>query len=261
MINNRRNYIQKMAIAAMMIAFSIVVTRFIPGVQLGIYRLSLGAIPIVISSLILGPIWGGIVGVAADLIGTTLFPVGAFIIWPLLGSMLFGVLPSLVFLLLKKVRGHIKNRYILWGIMALIVIFISVVVIVRDSLTYRATYETTATIVFNIWWKIFTPIILIIVAVIIAIGVHFMEVRAQKTPNKQPLCPTPYEVAIIIFLTDLTIDVLYGPIWKMIVFSSNLLVNLFVQSLLFVVAVIVKTFIVYYLINIYYRVIYIENTK
>jgi len=261
MNNSRRAYIQKMAISAMMIAFSVVITRFIPGVQLGIYRLSLGAIPIVISSLILGPIWGGIIGAASDFIGTTLFPVGAFIVWPLIGSTLFGVLPSLFFMLLKKIRGHLQNRYLLWGLMGIIVIFMSIVVLTQNSITYRATYNTTATIIFDVWWKIFTPLVLMVVAAGIALAVHYMEKHAQKNPNPYLGCPTPYEIAIVIFLTDLIIDVLYGPIWKMLVFASNLMVNLFVQSLLFVIAVIIKTLITYYLINIYYRSIHNESAK
>lgn len=59
-------------IMAQMIALSIVFSRFL-SLQTDILRLSLGYIPIILAGALFGPVAGGIVGVAADFLGTTFF--------------------------------------------------------------------------------------------------------------------------------------------------------------------------------------------
>ncbi|MGI6713978.1 MAG: ECF transporter S component [Bacilli bacterium] len=246
-------YIHKIALTAMMITFSVLITRFMPGVQLGVYRFSLGAIPIVLASLILGPFWGGIVGAFSDILGALLFPVGPFIIWPLLGSTLFGIVPSMLLLLIKKIRHRFPIRFLLYFLMGAIVLFISAFVIFSTSFTYRATMDTEATINFTLYWKIFTPIILVLLGFAIVVALEIFEKKFNSKKDIDYLQITLTEVALIIFITDFIIDVLYGPIWKMIAFGSNLLVNFVVQTVLFVMAVIIKPPLIYYVLRVYYR--------
>jgi len=59
-------------VMALMIAISVILSRFF-SLQTEILRLSLGYIPIIITGILLGPVAGGIVGVAADFLGTTFF--------------------------------------------------------------------------------------------------------------------------------------------------------------------------------------------
>lgn len=59
-------------VMALMIAISVILSRFF-SLQTEILRLSLGYIPIILAGVLLGPIAGGIVGVAADFLGTTFF--------------------------------------------------------------------------------------------------------------------------------------------------------------------------------------------
>lgn len=54
--------------ASLLAAVAVVLTRFF-GIPLGIYRISLGTIPIMLSGIILGPFWGFATGTVADLVG------------------------------------------------------------------------------------------------------------------------------------------------------------------------------------------------
>lgn len=59
-------------VMALMIAISVILSRFF-SLQTEILRLSLGYLPIILAGILLGPAAGGIVGVAADFLGTTFF--------------------------------------------------------------------------------------------------------------------------------------------------------------------------------------------
>ncbi|MDR7870097.1 MAG: folate family ECF transporter S component [Tissierellaceae bacterium] len=89
-----------LVMAAFLTAISIVLTRFL-SVTLPILgglpaiRVGFGKIPIVISGLLFGPMLGGITGVAADLIGMLINPMGAYHPGFTISSMLDGFLPGL----------------------------------------------------------------------------------------------------------------------------------------------------------------------
>jgi riboflavin transporter len=99
--------VRKITLAALLVSSSIVLTRFLGIViPLGGYpslSLDLGSVPILLSGIVLGPIFGGIVGFSSDAVG---FYVnsrgGAFHFGFMLNSILTGVIPGLVFVFLKN---------------------------------------------------------------------------------------------------------------------------------------------------------------
>lgn len=92
--------------AGFLVAISIVMTRFlyfmVPLAGMPALRISFGEIPLMISGLLFGPVVGGISGIAADLIGVTINPQGAFHPGFALSSMLWGVIPGLFGLYFKS---------------------------------------------------------------------------------------------------------------------------------------------------------------
>ena len=92
--------IQKITMAAVMIVLTIIFTRLLSIQNIPVIpfvRISLGPAVVILASLILGPIYGGIVGGAADILGIVLFPNG-FDINPILTIVYAasGVLPIAV---------------------------------------------------------------------------------------------------------------------------------------------------------------------
>lgn len=90
--------------AAILTALSIVLTRFASVMALGgqSIRIGLGAVPIMLAGLLLGPVAGAMTGLAADLIGVLINPMGMFHPGFTLTSMLTGLLPGLVLLICKR---------------------------------------------------------------------------------------------------------------------------------------------------------------
>lgn len=89
-----------MTISAFMMGLSIVFARFIsiyiPLGGMPSMRFSLGNLPIIITSLVCGPIWGMVVGAGADLIGATAFPVGAYFFGYTIDAAIIGLIPWVI---------------------------------------------------------------------------------------------------------------------------------------------------------------------
>lgn len=107
---------KNLSYAALLTALSIILTRFlsvmlpIPGLPNAL-RVGFGAIPTVIAGLFFGPVIGGFVGGAADLIGVMINPMGP-VIHPgfTLTAILTGVIPGLVMNILNRSRQDARDK-------------------------------------------------------------------------------------------------------------------------------------------------------
>ena len=96
---------QKLVYNSFLIALSILATRLfsfmIPLGGIGALRLGFGPVPIILSGVLFGPLWGGLAGLAGDLLGFALNPMGsAFLPQVTVVAVLTGVIPG--FLLRNK---------------------------------------------------------------------------------------------------------------------------------------------------------------
>ena len=62
---------------ALMIALEIVLSRFL-SISAWNTKIGFAFVPVVIAAILLGPLYAGIVGAAADFLGAILFPIGAY---------------------------------------------------------------------------------------------------------------------------------------------------------------------------------------
>lgn len=62
---------------SLLIALEVVLARFL-SINTPIVRIGFGFLPTAICAMMYGPIWGGVTGAVADIIGATLFPTGAY---------------------------------------------------------------------------------------------------------------------------------------------------------------------------------------
>lgn len=90
---------------ALLIALEIVLSRFL-SITTPIVKIGFGFVPIAICGMMFGPVWAGVAGTVADLIGATLFPIGTF--FP--GFTLSAALTGIVFGLFqhKRKRGWLQ---------------------------------------------------------------------------------------------------------------------------------------------------------
>lgn len=101
-----------LCLSAILMGLSVVLTGFaafyIPLGGMPSLRFGIGGLPILLSSLVSGPIWGLLVGGGADLIGATLFPTGPYFWGYTLDAALLGILPWIVDRILHgKAKGEL----------------------------------------------------------------------------------------------------------------------------------------------------------
>ncbi|MBN2852423.1 MAG: folate family ECF transporter S component [Clostridia bacterium] len=90
-----------LVITSLLIAITVILARFL-SIKTDIVRISLEFLPIVLSSVLFGPIIGGITGALADVIGIALFPSGTFFPGFTISAFLTGIIYGL-FLYKKEI--------------------------------------------------------------------------------------------------------------------------------------------------------------
>ncbi|BCR36533.1 folate family ECF transporter S component [Mariniplasma anaerobium] len=88
--------LQKLVLASSLVAISIVIDVFFKQIlSFNNFGVPFYAIPIIYGSIILGPLYGLIMGYVSDLVGFVAFPNGAYAFIFALGAMLWGFIPGL----------------------------------------------------------------------------------------------------------------------------------------------------------------------
>ncbi len=102
-------HVRSMVFSAMLMAISVLLTRFVSPQIGNAFRLSFGSIPIMLAGIAFGPVYGFIVGIAADLIGcfVNLMGTGGIIPGLVLCSGLLGAVTPLLYNNLFKRRGDV----------------------------------------------------------------------------------------------------------------------------------------------------------
>ncbi len=135
-----RNKTHNLTIAALIIAMTVVFARFL-AIQTPIVRISLEFIPIVLGSVILGPVVGGICAALADLTGAIAFPAGPFFPGFTFSAAVYGLIYGL-FLYGRKIT--VKNTLIcvLVNIFIVDFVLVSIWVHILMQLPYSALIIT-----------------------------------------------------------------------------------------------------------------------
>ena len=105
--------IKQLTLSAMFIVLFVILNRFatltIPAFGVNAFlRVGFSSIVIVMASLILGPIYGTVIGGIGDFIGAMIFPIGAYFIGYTISYALIGLFPGLIMFFIKKY--NLKNK-------------------------------------------------------------------------------------------------------------------------------------------------------
>ena len=110
--------------AGVLIAMNVLLTRFV-SIPVGqVLRFSAGAVPVILSGLMLGPVTGAITGAIGDLIGCA---VSGYAPNPLitLSSALYGLIPALFAPVIKRSRPGLKRFMVILGVVFVTMIITS----------------------------------------------------------------------------------------------------------------------------------------
>ena len=95
-MSKSRKQLYNITATAIMMALSIVLTRFLPKIYTDTMRVTFGNIPIILLGFLVSPFYGGICGAASDLLGCILFP-QQINPWILAANLLLGFLPAFLY--------------------------------------------------------------------------------------------------------------------------------------------------------------------
>ncbi len=251
-MTNNKKLIASLTFSGFLIAMSIILQRFfvIPFGMPSLYRISLGSLPIIMASLFLGPIYGGIVGAASDLIGASLFPVAVLLPWPVISATLYGILPWLFLRLIKHLNRRIKVP-LLYPFLGVVFITLVTYVLIKDDIRHPFD-KTQPPIMFTPLFRvIFTAVLVVLFAFIIVVTIY-LEKR-YKDKHAVEYVGTPTSLAFAILLTAFIVDVLYTSFWKMYAYGPDFFVSVFFHTAIMFILFPIQTSIISLLGNVYQK--------
>lgn len=173
-----------------------------------------GAAVIIISSILLGPWFGLLIGASSDLLGFFIFDPKTLAPYPMfqitLIYALLGFISYFAYKLIFKIKNDRQILLIEGIVMAIILLAISLFIGLNNSLTiYGKTYDLTATI------KICVPIIIFILLLVLLLFTYFVGKRFEK----KEFGISVYKVSFLSFLLEAFVMVIFGSAMKVWAFS------------------------------------------
>ena len=238
------DHIQRIALSGLLLALVIIFTRFLSIQNIPLIpfvRISLGPALIIFASLLLGPLYGGVVGGLSDILGIVLVPNAAgYSInpWFTLVYTLLGVLPWCIY----KLIGFIKNEKILYistiSFLGALFIFVTVFLLTNNTIIlFSKEYS------FELYQKIIIIASTFLLGSLTSIGLIFINRYFVKKNSENIYKISTYKVAFTSMVSELLILLILNSIVKMLFFETDFLVIFFSQSIVFFINIILDTFI------------------
>ena len=231
--------VQKITLSALLLALTIILTRITPLQNFPLIpwiRISLGPALIIFSSILLGPLYGAIVGAGSDILGIVLFPNSlGYAINPLFTLVygLLGVLPWILYILIKR----IKNRFIpiITFLTSSILVYAALVIFIFLVPSIFANYS------FETWHRILIVSIAFVLMVGTIVSIFFINKFYQKRYGE---IFSPYKIAFVCLVSEIAIMLFLNSLVKTITFEVNYWVIFFAQLVVFFIDVPLNTFVV-----------------
>ena len=231
--------VQKITLAALLLALTIILTRITPLQNFPLIpwvRISLGPALIIYSSILLGPLYGAIVGAGSDILGIVLFPNAlGYGINPLFTLVygLLGILPWLIYWLIKKIKSQ-HFSLICLGI-ASILVFVSLVLFIFISPTIAENYN------FETYQKWIIVSIAFVLMIATFISIFFINKYYVKKYGEMF---SPYKIAFVCLISEFLLMLLLNSLVKTVTFEVNYWIIFFAQAIVFFIDVPLNTFVV-----------------
>lgn len=235
----RISQVQKITLAALLLALTIILTRVTPLQNFPLIpwiRISLGPALIIFASILLGPFYGAIVGAGSDILGIVLFPNAlGYGINPLFTLVygLLGILPWLIYWLIKRCKNSLIPliSLISAGILmySLLVLFIFINPAVLNS------YEFSFTVKMIIISVAFVLMLATFITLFF-INNHFVKKYGEDL--------SPYKFAFVCLVSETLLMLFLNSFVKTFTFGVNFWVIFFAQAIVFFVDIPLNTFVV-----------------
>lgn len=212
--------VRNLVLASLLLAITIVLSRFV-SVMLPIFgsqslKISFSGIPLKIAGILLGPVYGGIVGALSDLIGYVLNSFGG-VYFPgfTLTSLLAGLVPGLVYMYV------IKNKKINFKVLSTVLYGL----FLAGSIYYVFSTEKIGKLVLNTNIKLTLSLILIMIFVVVQFFVF--KFKSNIAGNNKIL--TFEQSIVIVLITTVCSSLILNPIWLNKLYGIPVVASIYIR--------------------------------
>jgi ECF transporter S component (folate family) len=221
----------KITLAALFLALAVILQKvaavnYIPVVPF--LRISFGGPAIIIlASILLGPLFGAVVGAGSDLIGYLIFDPknNAFFPQITLIYFLLGLLPYFLFVLIKKIRSK-KVMFIIENCaISALLIFVSLYLFLNKDI---ALFSKTYTL--EVWQKCLISGVAFILFVGIVIFTYLFDKKVEKEGTNSPL--NIFQLSFGLLIIEIIVMVIFGSIMKACAFGFATYVAILITQII-----------------------------
>jgi ECF transporter S component (folate family) len=249
------NLIRKITLSAMFIAIGLILERVIM-IPLGeVNRIAFGSSAVILASLIVGPLFGMVVGASVDVIGFMLNSVGTFTPFVTIGYMVLGSLPYFLVQIWMRLRKFSWIYALGFVLLSSFIVYGLWFIYSRDFYNFTLGFNPDGSpriAVIDLTTP-FVRYIAPILSTLIFIGfyVSMFVISKKVTLSKEKTQPTILELMFTVLIVEFLISIVWGVQWRLWYFnipqtSNTAYVFYFNQIMFFVIAFPVKTLIVAY---------------
>ncbi|SHJ69888.1 folate family ECF transporter S component [Paramaledivibacter caminithermalis] len=228
--------------SGLLVGLSVILTRFF-GIMLPIagvsgLRISFGSIPIYTAGILFGPLAGALTGVAADLLGFMINPMGgAYFPGFTLSAALRGVIPGIVYMGIRS--NEIRFNFNIINTATVIVLAVAVVkaLFVKQLLVLKNGWiyyqDKKLSVIFIVLY-----IVIVFVYILIPILMGKLKMKSQKIYSLD-------KIFFIVTLSTLIVSIVLNSLWLAILFNKGYIIFLPTRIISSFITIPVDTFILY----------------
>lgn len=261
LLKSNLSQVQKITLAGVLISLIIILQKvlainYIPIVPF--LRISLGGCALLIfASIMLGPWYGLLIGIAEDVLGYLIFDPKSMSFFPQITAIygLMGFVSYFIFMLIRQV----KNRKLMFiieissfiAILAAVTLFLCL----NSELTlYSSTYQI------ELWQKIVIPIVLFVLLALLTVCIIFTDRYFKKRKDGQLF--NAYQVSFACFIIEVFVMIVFGTLMKGFAFGFQTYpVILITQLMVGFINIPLNTFLISYLMIFAKRKFYVQEQK
>ena len=237
---NTSQLIRRITLSGMLIALAIILERFL-SIPIGLTnRIAFGSAIVIVSSLMVGPFYGMIVGAATDIFGFMIFNATGLVFTPFVtvGYVVLGFLPYFLYRAFQNRFFQQYGMFLLQGLLLFISVYAIYFAYANETFTFRNGPEVLIVELDQFWFRIVGPIVLLSVFIGFAYFVQWLK-RFSQTSSIGPMT-----IALSVFIVEVLVTIFWGGLWRSIYFGASLWVFFFTQTGFFVIGYPIKTLLV-----------------
>ena len=184
-------------------------------------RVSFGSIALIIfTSIVLGPFYGLVIAAGADVIGYFVFDMSSFGWFPqiTLTYAIMGFVPFFIYKLVKMIKKEKMIMMIEYITFAFILIGISLFFAFNNKIDLGYKVRDL-----QVYERILYPCL----ALLLFLVIIFFNTLIHKKVKAEDLPVNIYQISLIVFFTEIFIDLLFGGLMKSWAFGWNLLLPIY----------------------------------